>query len=494
MSFEENNYYQVLQVDSNADQVDIDASFRRLARLYHPDRNESTFATTFMQELNVAYSALRDPRQRLEYDKMLDARAAEARAARRQRAASIHRWLVIPAIIALFLFAFVVLVDPATRIGSRSIRSNSLRAIVSATEVALRLEETEALVVANPTEEPPKSVVQSVLDSLMNEEPTEASASSLTNSTAPSDESVDASISSRSAISATVTPDIVISEIVTKDDAVIEGGDAEQTVALQPTANQVTVETATMTATPFPTPTLEETATTTLEPTSKPTSGPTSEPTATAIGTAVPTSTSEPVPSESAATSTDSVTEVADLFRGVVTQDTMLHTAPQKDSAFAPAYGGSSLQTVARTSDGLWYRLDNGYWIEARFVSQQGDEASTPSTPSAASAVDTVGGEATPDPATKPTVDPVSDPTVDSIADSTTEPTATITRSINLDFPWQGIAIRDTDLYSVPGQENAIVAGIFKGTSVTVVAVSNDGKWYQLNDAFWLAVDAVDSN
>lgn len=62
------DYYRILQVDPAAEQEVIEAAYRRLARKYHPDSNQSLDATRRMQEINEAYEVLRDPARRAEYD------------------------------------------------------------------------------------------------------------------------------------------------------------------------------------------------------------------------------------------------------------------------------------------------------------------------------------------------------------------------------------------------------------------------------------------
>lgn len=62
------DYYAVLGVAPNANLETITSAFRRLAHQYHPDRNRSVDATSRMQEINEAYSILRDPDKRAEYD------------------------------------------------------------------------------------------------------------------------------------------------------------------------------------------------------------------------------------------------------------------------------------------------------------------------------------------------------------------------------------------------------------------------------------------
>ena len=73
-------FYKILEVDSEASLEVIEAAYRRLARRYHPDVNASQDAKSKMQELNEAYSVLRDPQQRMSYDSYLSAQAdAQAR-------------------------------------------------------------------------------------------------------------------------------------------------------------------------------------------------------------------------------------------------------------------------------------------------------------------------------------------------------------------------------------------------------------------------------
>lgn len=62
------DYYRVLQVDPQAEEEVIEAAYRRLARKYHPDVYAGPDAAERMRELNLAYSVLRDPAKRQEYD------------------------------------------------------------------------------------------------------------------------------------------------------------------------------------------------------------------------------------------------------------------------------------------------------------------------------------------------------------------------------------------------------------------------------------------
>lgn len=63
------DYYKVLQVDPNAEPEVIEAAYRRLARKYHPDVNQSADAQARMKDINDAYDTLHDPMKRAEYDR-----------------------------------------------------------------------------------------------------------------------------------------------------------------------------------------------------------------------------------------------------------------------------------------------------------------------------------------------------------------------------------------------------------------------------------------
>lgn len=68
MSFK--NYYAVLGVAPNASEDDIKKKFRKLALLYHPDRNgESEFAAIRFREIQEAYEILCDQNKRTVYNR-----------------------------------------------------------------------------------------------------------------------------------------------------------------------------------------------------------------------------------------------------------------------------------------------------------------------------------------------------------------------------------------------------------------------------------------
>jgi curved DNA-binding protein CbpA len=61
-------YYAILEVSENASYQDIKRAYRRLARKYHPDRNNSTFAEDMIKKINASFEVLSDREKRREYD------------------------------------------------------------------------------------------------------------------------------------------------------------------------------------------------------------------------------------------------------------------------------------------------------------------------------------------------------------------------------------------------------------------------------------------
>lgn len=64
------DYYEVLEVERNADEDAIKRAFREKARRYHPDINpDNARAEDRFKEINEAYAVLSDPRARARYDR-----------------------------------------------------------------------------------------------------------------------------------------------------------------------------------------------------------------------------------------------------------------------------------------------------------------------------------------------------------------------------------------------------------------------------------------
>jgi len=61
-------YYEILQVEPTASELDIKKAYRRLALKFHPDRNQGRFKDEF-QAINAAYEVLSDKQRRAEYDR-----------------------------------------------------------------------------------------------------------------------------------------------------------------------------------------------------------------------------------------------------------------------------------------------------------------------------------------------------------------------------------------------------------------------------------------
>ena len=70
--------YEVLQVHHAAHPVVLQAAYRVLAALYHPDRDPSPAATHKMTELNIAYAKVRTRDLRELYDRERNRRPASA--------------------------------------------------------------------------------------------------------------------------------------------------------------------------------------------------------------------------------------------------------------------------------------------------------------------------------------------------------------------------------------------------------------------------------
>jgi len=64
------DYYKILEVNSNASDDDIKKSYKKLARKWHPDRNNenSEKSEKKFKEISLAYTVLSDPNERRKYD------------------------------------------------------------------------------------------------------------------------------------------------------------------------------------------------------------------------------------------------------------------------------------------------------------------------------------------------------------------------------------------------------------------------------------------
>lgn len=64
----ENDHYNTLEVNPTATHAEIKQSYRRLAKLFHPDSNRETANHERIARLNAAYEVLGDPQSRKRYD------------------------------------------------------------------------------------------------------------------------------------------------------------------------------------------------------------------------------------------------------------------------------------------------------------------------------------------------------------------------------------------------------------------------------------------
>lgn len=68
MAVEFQDYYQILNVPKTASQQEIQKSYRRLARTYHPDINKEKGAEEKFKKITEAYEVLKNPEARKRYD------------------------------------------------------------------------------------------------------------------------------------------------------------------------------------------------------------------------------------------------------------------------------------------------------------------------------------------------------------------------------------------------------------------------------------------
>jgi len=68
------DYYSILGVSKDADEVVIKAAYKALAQKYHPDKSQSetaAFSTKLMSDINKAYSVIGNPVSKQKYDQEL---------------------------------------------------------------------------------------------------------------------------------------------------------------------------------------------------------------------------------------------------------------------------------------------------------------------------------------------------------------------------------------------------------------------------------------
>jgi molecular chaperone DnaJ len=63
------DYYALLQVEKNCDDGELKKAYRKMAMMYHPDRNSEPDAEARFKEITEAYEVLRDPQKRAVYDR-----------------------------------------------------------------------------------------------------------------------------------------------------------------------------------------------------------------------------------------------------------------------------------------------------------------------------------------------------------------------------------------------------------------------------------------
>ena len=86
------DYYKILEIPPDATPQDIKKAWRRLAQLYHPDKDSSgRFATSYFHELQEAYEILSDNRRRARYD---EERWLDGYARKKQPRAVTPHWIL----------------------------------------------------------------------------------------------------------------------------------------------------------------------------------------------------------------------------------------------------------------------------------------------------------------------------------------------------------------------------------------------------------------
>ena len=66
------NHYQILNISENATIEEIKIAYRKLAILYHPDKNKNIDANQKFVKIKNSYDVLLDPIKRKKFDKELE--------------------------------------------------------------------------------------------------------------------------------------------------------------------------------------------------------------------------------------------------------------------------------------------------------------------------------------------------------------------------------------------------------------------------------------
>lgn len=90
------NHYDTLGLDPKATQAEIKQAYRRLVKLFHPDRNPAHRDHDQIAQINVAYEVLSDPQHRQSYDWQLHycsrGQTPHSSRDRHQRTATVQRY------------------------------------------------------------------------------------------------------------------------------------------------------------------------------------------------------------------------------------------------------------------------------------------------------------------------------------------------------------------------------------------------------------------
>jgi molecular chaperone DnaJ len=87
------NHYQTLEISHKSTPDEIKMAYRRLAKQFHPDRQNGIASHEKIVAINAAYEILSDPQRRADYDSQLSLNSPERRAQRTATAqANYHRY------------------------------------------------------------------------------------------------------------------------------------------------------------------------------------------------------------------------------------------------------------------------------------------------------------------------------------------------------------------------------------------------------------------